>query len=141
MNENRKQILQMLSEGKITPDEAERLIAALETGAAGAVPGAKGVPSYIRVLVEAEEEDGADSLTKVNIRVPIKLLRAGVKLAGLIPQEARAHVNEAMREKGMSFDINQLKPENLDELIDNLQDLSIDVDKKNRLVKVKVFCE
>ena len=46
-----------------------------------------------------------------------------------------------MREKGMNFDINQLKPENLDELIDNLQDLSIDVDKKNRMVKVKVFCE
>jgi len=141
MNENRKQILQMLSEGKITADEAERLIAALETGTPDASPSSKAMPTYIRVLVEAEEEEGADSLTKVNIRVPIKLLRAGVKLAGLIPQEARAHVNEAMREKGMTFDINQLKPENLDELIDNLQDLSIDVDKKNRMVKVKVFCE
>ncbi|MBU6296883.1 MAG: hypothetical protein KGJ79_04955 [Alphaproteobacteria bacterium] len=140
MNEDRKQILQMLSEGKITPDEAERLIAALEkTG--DAAPYRDGAPKYLRVLVEAEKEGAGEELTKVNIRVPITLLRAGVKLAGLIPQEARGHVNEALREKGMTFDISQLKPENLDELIDNLRDLSIDVDQKNRLVKVKVFCE
>ena len=31
MNENRRQILEMLSAGKITADEAERLIAAIET--------------------------------------------------------------------------------------------------------------
>ncbi len=30
MNENRRQILEMLAAGKITADEAERLIAALE---------------------------------------------------------------------------------------------------------------
>ncbi len=30
MNEHRRQILQMLSEGKISADEAERLISALE---------------------------------------------------------------------------------------------------------------
>ena len=141
MNENRKQILQMLSEGKITPDEAERLIAALEKAPDGAAAPRTGAPKYIRVLVEAEEEGGGEELTKVNIRVPILLLRAGVKFASLMPQEARSHVNDALREKGMTFDINQLKPENLDELIDNLQDLSIDIDKKNRRAKVKVFCE
>ncbi|MDE2501282.1 MAG: hypothetical protein KGL56_13935 [Alphaproteobacteria bacterium] len=141
MSENRKQILQMLAEGKVTPEEAERLIAALEGGPNEVTTRRDGAPKYIRVLVETEEGCVGDELTKVNIRVPIRLLRAGVKLAGLIPQEARSHVNEALREKGMAFDINQLKPENLDELIDNLQDLSIDVDKKNRLVKVKVFCE
>jgi SHOCT-like domain len=141
MSENRKQILEMLAEGKITSEEAERLIAALDGGPNEVATRRDGAPKYIRVLVEAEEEGAGDELTKVNIRVPIRLLRAGVKLAGLIPQEARSHVNEALREKGMAFDINQLKPENLDELIDNLQDLSIDVDKKNRLVKVKVFCE
>jgi len=140
VNENRKQILQMLSEGKITPDEAERLIAALENAPSATAP-RTGAPKYIRVLVEAEEEGGGEELTKVNIRVPILLLRAGVKFASLMPQEARSHVNDALREKGMTFDINQLKPENLDELIDNLQDLSIDIDKKNRRAKVKVFCE
>jgi hypothetical protein len=141
MSENRRQILQMLSEGKITPDEAERLIAALEGGQGDTAPRRNGAPKYIRVLVEKEEEGRGEEPTKVNIRVPIALLRAGVKFASLMPQEARSHVNDALREKGMSFDIGQLKPENLDELIDNLQDLSIDVDKKNRAAKVKVFCE
>jgi hypothetical protein len=32
MNENRRQILEMLAAGKITADEAERLLAALDPG-------------------------------------------------------------------------------------------------------------
>jgi len=134
MNENRKQILSMLAQGKITADEAERLIAALEKGEP------RGDAKYIRVLVETDESD-QDSPARVNIRVPVRLLRAGVKLAGLIPQEAREQVNSAMREKGMAFDLNQLKPENLDVLIDQLQDVSIDVDKKSGKARVKFFSE
>ena len=140
MSENRRQILEMLAQGKITADEAERLIAAVEKpgDAAAGVP--RGEARYIRVLVESEKDD-EDAPAKVNIRVPVKLLRAGVKLAGLIPQEARERVNEAMREKGMCFDINQLKPEQLDTLIDGLQDVSIDVDQKNGKARVRVFSE
>ena len=140
MNENRKQILQMLADGKITAEDAERLIAALENAPSESAPRA-GSPKYLRVLVEAEKEEAGAEPTKVNIRVPFALLRAGVKFANLIPREARGKVNEVLREKGMSFDINQMKPENLDELIDNLQDLSIGVDKKNRKATVKLFCE
>ena len=138
MNENRKQILQMLADGKITADEAERLIAALENARPEAGPHTDA--KYIRVEVESEKE-GEDGPAKVNIRVPVKLLRAGVKLAGLLPQEAREQVNSAMREKGMAFDLNQLKPENLDALIDELQDVSIDVDQKNGKARVKVYSE
>lgn len=137
MNENRRQILDMLAQGKITADEAERLIAALEKVSGNDAP--RGDAKYLRVLVEADK--GEAEPTKVNIRVPVKLLRAGVKLASLIPQEAREQVNDALREKGMSFDIGQLKPENLDELIGNLQDLTVDVEKANTQTKVKVFCE
>ena len=142
MSENRKQILQMLSEGRINAEEAERLIAALDSPTiAGARTGAGPSPKYLRVLIEADDEADGESMTKVNIRVPLQLLRAGVKLASLIPAEARGHVNEALREKGVDFDINQFKPENLDELIENLQDVSIDIDKKNRKAKIKIFCE
>jgi hypothetical protein len=143
MSENRKQILEMLAQGKITADEAERLLAALETApqTAGAEAPRRADAQYLRVQVEADAEPGAEP-TKVNIRVPVKLLRAGVKLAGLLPQEARAHIDAAMRAKGMAFDLSQLKPENLGALIDNLQDLSVDVDRKSgRKATVKVFCE
>ena len=69
---------------------------------------------------------------KVNIRVPMQLLRAGVRLAGLIPPQAREHVNEAMRERGIPFDLSQIKPDNLQELVDQLNDLTIDVDVDNK---------
>ncbi len=144
MNENRRQILEMLSAGKITADEAERLIAALEKepSSAGSTPaGSKLAPKYLRVVVDADETAHGDTLTKVNIRVPLQLLRAGVRLAGLIPQDAREHVNAALREKGIAFDVSQLKPENLEELIEQLNDLTVDVDHAKGQVRVKVFCE
>lgn len=145
MRENRRQILDMLSEGKITADEAERLLAALESESPAAVgeivPQKRPTPRYLRVLVEADENGSGDKVTKVNIRVPLQLLRAGVKLANLIPREARDHVNAAMRDKGMGFDLDKLKPEDLEELIEQLNDMTIDVDQAPNKVKVRVFCE
>ena len=48
--------------------------------------------------------------TKVNVRVPMQLLRAGVKLTGVIPTRARDEVNAALRKEGIGFDINNLSP-------------------------------
>jgi hypothetical protein len=149
MNEHRRQVLQMLSEGKINADEAERLISALEEPSAGK-PSEKGSgsegktrPKYLRVQVDSEDDGGHDGPTKVNVRVPMQLLRAGVKLAGLIPAQALHRANDAIHEQGIPFDLTQIKPENLEELIDQLSDLSVDVDQKDHesKVKVKVFCE
>jgi SHOCT-like protein len=142
MNENRRQILEMLSTGKITADEAERLISAVETepsmvsDANGSEPRPKTKPKYIRVVVD---DNGRGTGTKANIRVPMQLLRSGVKLAALIPVQARDHVNSALHEHGVAFDLSQIKPENLEELIDQLDELTVDVDDKD--VKVRVFCE
>jgi membrane peptidoglycan carboxypeptidase len=135
MNEHRREILEMLSQGKITADEAERLLAALdrERPANDEPPTPSRRPKYLRVNVQAEEE------TKVNVRVPMQLLRAGVRLASLIPPQARARVNDAMRERGVTLDLAQIKPENLEELIDQLGDMTVDVDDKD--VRVRVFCE
>jgi polyhydroxyalkanoate synthesis regulator phasin len=139
MNENRRQILEMLSTGKITADEAERLISAMEKEPSmasddGSEPRPKTKPKYIRVVVD-DNGKGA----KANIRVPMQLLRSGVKLAALIPVQARDHVNSALHEHGVAFDLSQIKPENLEELIDQLDELTVDVDDKD--VKVRVFCE
>lgn len=144
MNERRKEVLEMLAAGKITADEAERLISALErgsgspTGATASGTAVKPSPRYLRVLVDVGR-DADSKMPKVNVRVPMQLLRAGVKLASLIPQQAQDHVNEALREKGLTIDLSQLKPENLEELIDGLSDMRIDVDDED--AKVAVFCE
>jgi len=149
MNEHRRQILEMLSQGKINADEAERLIAAIEEPAAAGAPdagsaaSAKPRPKYLRVQVDSEDDGGHDCPTKVNVRVPMQLLRAGVKLAGLMPAQALHRANEAMQEHGVPFDLSQIKPENLEELVEHLNDLTVDVDQKdaNSKVKVRVFCE
>src|SRR6266567_3926261 len=135
MNENRREVLEMLATGQITADEAERLIAALEKGQAGSSqmdgsePRGRPKPRYVRVLVE--DTKGSENPTKVNIRVPMQLLRAGVRLAGLIPAQARNQVNDALREKGLALDLNQIKPENLEEIVDQLAELTVDVDDKD----------
>jgi len=145
MSENRRQILEMLAAGKITADEAERLIAALErepapSAAATETVPAKPRPKYVRVLVEALNHHSPNgNPTKVNIRVPMQLLRAGVRLGALIPPQARERANQALREKGVNFDLNQIKPENLEALVEQLNDLSIDVDEDH--AKVRIFCE
>ena len=142
MTEDRRSILQLLAAGKITADEAERLMNALEGNPQTAPRGADAVeplkPKYLRVAVDSEE--GPRGPTKVNIRVPMQLLRAGVRLSSLIPQEARDRVNESMRRKGHAdFDIKSLKPENLETLIEQLNDLTVDVDQEK--TKVRIYCE
>lgn len=150
MNEHRRQILQMVAEGKISADEAERLISAMEAPSSsstafdtGSFLPAKPRPKYLRVVVDSEDDGGHDGPTKVNIRVPMQLLRAGVRLAGLIPAPALRRANVAMQEQGVPIDLTQIKPENLEELVEHLNDLTVDVDQKeaNTKVKVRVFCE
>jgi hypothetical protein len=41
----------------------------------------------------------------------------------------------------MDFDVSQIKPENLNEVIDQLQDLSVDIDQQQDDVKIRIFTE
>jgi hypothetical protein len=154
MNENRRQILEMLAAGKITAEEAERLIVALESGSgstAGEYTGSisngaatvKTRAKYLRVLVEADESmTGMKGQTKVNVRVPMQLLRAGVRLASLIPAQAHSQLDEALSRHGVPLTLSQIKPENLEELIDHLEDLTVDVNgAEGNTTQVRVFCE
>ena len=99
MNEDRSKILQMLSAGQITVDEAERLISAVEkeqsSSSTDGESRPKAKPKYLRVVVKPADGPGANG-PNVNVRVPMQLLRAGVRLASLIPVQARDQVNVAM---------------------------------------------
>ncbi len=144
MNNDRRSVLQMLADGKINADEAERLLGAMEGANSapraldGPSPGHnKPPPKYLRVSVDANEP--GEGPTKVNIRVPMALLRAGVRLTSLIPPGARDQVNAELAKNGVPFDIGQLKPENLEDLIAHLDDFTVDVDAQD--AKVRVYCE
>jgi hypothetical protein len=140
MNEQRKDILGMLAEGKITPDEAELLITALERdqppAAAGSQARPKGKAKYLRLVVDTIENGEPG---RVNARVPLQLLRAGVRLAALIPPPALARANAELSRSGVPFDLTQLKPEQLEALIEQLDEVTLEVDQPD--ATVRVFCE
>src|SRR5207245_9133178 len=96
MTFGRRQVLAMLAAGQLTTDDADRLITALdrldEPGRALArtTPSAT-PPRYLRVLIDMHEEGEAQS--KVNARVPLRVLRAGGTLAPRIPPQAPQELN------------------------------------------------
>jgi len=146
-NYNRRRILDMLAQNKISVDDAYRLLSAVDSAegareAGGrAEPAAKGKAKYLRVTVIPDPEaERTGNYDRVNVRVPMSLIRAGIKLTTLIPSEARDKVNLALHEKGINIDERNLKPEEIEELIGALGDLEVDVVSKTG-EKVKVFVE
>ncbi|HSS92612.1 MAG TPA: hypothetical protein VLR46_01345 [Candidatus Dormibacteraeota bacterium] len=140
MTEERRQILEMLATGKINADEADRLLGAMQGGQqTNSAISQKPAPKYLRVVVDANEKD--EGPVHINVRVPIMLLRAGVRLASLVPVSAQTRLNEELRKNGLDFDISQIKPENLNEVIDHLSDVTVDIDHQHDGVKVKFFAE
>ena len=145
MSEDRSRILKMLADGKITAEEAERLLDALDARAdsptASAEPGMKGdpepliaaLPKYLYVKVIAVNGDNVD------VKIPIALVRSGLKLTSLIPSKAMDQINDSMSEHGMSVDFSNLKPEDIDELVGTLREMEINVDAKNG-DNVRVYC-
>ena len=137
MTDERKKILDMLSEGKITADEADRLLSAISSDNGTDSGNTRNKePKYLRIMVEPGPK--SKSPDKVNIRVPLKLIHAGLKLAALIPKSAQTQVNDALHEKGIEMDFSQIKPEDLENIVSQLDDLTVDVEGKE---SVRIFCE
>jgi hypothetical protein len=75
-SEEKKQILEMLTSGKITQDQALELLAALEEGTEESIKKPSTEKKFLRVRVR----DGEDG-DKVNINIPLGLVKVGLKLA------------------------------------------------------------
>jgi hypothetical protein len=146
MSENQKKILEMLEQGKISADDANRLINAIEGEEGGREkakeePDTKARPKYLRVTVTPSEghTDPAHA-DRVNVRIPMSLVRAGIKLTSLIPPEALDKANTALRDKGINFDVRNIKPDDIEDLIEALGDMQVDVES-GKGDKIKVFVE
>ena len=137
MNEERKKVLEMLADGKISADEAERLLDALENKSTETSPQTAlaetldNLPQYLFVKVDSDDGD------KVNIRVPLKLVKAGIKLKALLPREAQDKINIKLNEKGINLE--DFEAENLKDNLDALTDFEINVDEKKG-DKVRIYC-
>ena len=135
MGDDRTRILDLLAAGKVTAEEASRLLDALgsvaakpadadqPTKQANATP--VGLPKFIYVKVVSEKSDN------VNIKIPLSLVKAGLKLTSFIPQPAMEQINKSMGEHGLSMDLLNFKAEDLEELIAALREMEVNVDAAN----------
>jgi hypothetical protein len=138
MSEETRKILEMLHEGKLSVEEADRLLETVRHGSAAAEETApsSGERKYLRVQVEPSPDSPHQD--RVNIRVPMKLIRSGIKLAAFLPGNTKSRVNDALREKGMDVDLSKLTAEDIEGLVSNLDDLTVNVEGKET---VRIYTE
>ena len=152
MIENQKRILQMLAEDKISVEEASRLLLLINedhsstTEGTAAAREVKSLPKYLYVRVEpkpgARYQNGKEGhrhtseTGRVNIRIPLGLVRAGIKLKALIPPQVVDDINRGLKEKGLNFDIRDLKDEYLESLVTALGESEISVDSEEAEVHI-----
>jgi len=145
MNAERKKILEMLVEGKITADDADKLLDKLsgsgssepkaDAGSASKPEGKSegkeegyAKPRFMRIVIDKPGQD------QVNVRIPLAFTRAGSNLLAVLP----ARVREKLSERGI--DIAALCAMDAKDLTDAVENLNIDVEKSDGK-KVKIFCE
>lgn len=135
MSRERAKILQMVANGTITPEEGERLLNRLDPGGTNTAladserdAGASkpGPIKYLRVVIDGDD--------KVNIRVPIGLIRTGIKLTTLMPSRASEHLSDH------GIDLSQFNNLDGEELMDALRELQVVVDSEGGDT-VRIFCE
>ena len=135
MNTECRKVLDMVAGGKLSSADAERLLSKLAESAEDETkrPSGDGTTGtdplrYLRVVVDSQEGD------KVNVRVPLGLLRTGIQLSAMLPLLAGDKL------KASGIDLSHLTGLSGDELLDELRHLEVNVDSTNGDT-VRVFCE
>jgi hypothetical protein len=139
MSENAKRVLEMLAAGKVSVEEASRLLAALNETPGEARPAPAKV-RFLHIVVNSPPEDNKSGKPEtVNVRVPVALIRAGMKFSSLIPEEASARVDTALAEKGIKINLKNIKEEDITALVEALSELEVDIDEGKG--KVRIYTE
>ena len=134
MINERKQVLQLLADGKVTAEDAEKLLDKLNSSQAtpssdvSPQPASVSQPKFMCVHVDSCEGDVVD------IKLPIGLLRSGIKLSAMMPKEAA----EAMTKNGVDF--SQLSQLGGSDFMAALSAMRIDVTSKEGDT-VRICCE
>lgn len=161
MNTERMKILEMLKEGRISAEQADQLLEKLarldgdevdhddvvveaDVGGtvASLVKNAKAKVRRIASTITVGSRGGKALVIKVcthdgdnvNVRLPLALVRAGVKLHALMPESA----SDALKEKGVNLD--ELSQLNTDELMEALSELNINIETDDGDT-VTIHCE
>ncbi len=135
-----KRVLELLSQGKVTVDEAEQLLRALKdapgASAEPPTPGAK--PRWIRITVDSAA-DGGKAARTVNIRVPLAVARSGIRFGAMFPFLFGPKLQEEFRKQGIDFDFSKIDPSDIEAAAKDLGETTIDVDNGRKQIRVR--CE
>ncbi len=154
MSDATRRVLDLLAQGKITVDEATELLKAIRDADAASADQARGSgsadrPTYIRIAVRKRR--GADAgrrvhgwpgcmsaegPNEVNIRVPMALVRNGLRLGAFVPGGADL-LSNALRERGFNIDsLSKITPEQLETMLREMGELTVDVDHGRAEVRI-----
>jgi hypothetical protein len=140
MSEERRKILNMLAEGKISATDAEKLLDALNKPEPAETEEKPAIKQKMKCLKIEVEPKGDSKKEKVKIKIPLQIIRAGIKLGSILPPgDAKNKVNEALREKGISLDVNGIKGDSIENIIESLAEMKINIDDDKEIVRI--FCE
>ena len=129
MNEDRRKILDMLAEGRIDADAAERLLDKLP-GTQAVIERGQLMPTSPRYLRVRGHADGA----QFDARIPLALIRTGIKLEAMLPNDTA----EEIKEHGI--DLGQFTGMAADELVEALGELEVTVEG-DKGEQIRVYCE
>ncbi len=142
MSEDARRILELLASGKVTVDEADELLRAI--GAAPACAGQEATSSggkpparHLRFAVTRAAGDGRQE-RQVNIRVPLSLVRAGMRLGAMIPGYGEA-ISERLRQRGIDLDPSRIGAADLEPVLREMGEVVLDVDEGR--AQVRITCE
>jgi hypothetical protein len=153
VSDDTRRILDLLAQGKISVDEADRLIAAVTasytppaaapgTSQSSGLPGDGPKPRYLKIAVHKPANDDRGE-KDVNIRVPLAIVRGGMRLGAIIPglggERLRTRLRTRLREEGLDVDLSKLDPAALEAMLKDLGEMNIDIDSGK--AQVRITCE
>jgi len=138
-SEDTRRILEMVSQGKITVDDAERLLKAMAEAGPAATPGmadANGDSSkkrWLRINIHKPAGEHRAQPKDVSIRVPLGIVRGGMRLGAIIATFAGDKAMRRMKVNGMDVDLaaingdlSKLHGPEFDAFVSSLHDIDID---------------
>ena len=151
-SDDTRRTLDLLAQGKITVDEADRLLKAFasahdstDSTPADGASDEKPPVRWVRINVHKPANDHRKE-KDVNIRVPVAVMKGGMRLGALIGTFAGEKAARRMRARGIDLDLSaingdlsKLNGPEFDQFLKSLDDVDIEIDDGKS--QVRITCE
>jgi hypothetical protein len=143
-----RRILDMLSQGKITVDQADLLINAISAGRPADAPPdapAEGRPPvrWFRINIHKPARDEGHTPKDVNIRVPIAVVKGGMRLGAIIATFAGEKAALRIKQRGLDIDLSTINGDlsrmngvEFDTFMKSLDEMNIEIDDGKSQVRI-----